>query len=121
VFGDSVTSIAAQAFEYCYSLTSIEIPDSVTSIGNSVFYLCNNLTSVVIGNGVTSLGVATFQSCRKLKSVTVNAETPPTIQSNTFLSVPDDCAFYVPAASVDAYKAATNWSARADYIFPIEE
>lgn len=118
---NSVTKIFENAFQLCYALTNIEIPNSVTSISNNVFLSCTKLASITIGNGITTIGNGAFMNCQKLKSVTIKAETPPTIQSNTFSGVPADCAFYVPAASVEAYKAATNWSARADYIFPIEE
>ena len=49
---DSVTSIAASAFEKCSSLASIEIPCSVTSIGDSAFENCYNLNSIIF-NGTT--------------------------------------------------------------------
>ncbi|MDE7346226.1 MAG: leucine-rich repeat domain-containing protein, partial [Muribaculaceae bacterium] len=35
-----VTLIGHQAFYYCTSLTSVEIPNSVTSIGDYAFYGC---------------------------------------------------------------------------------
>ena len=40
----SVTSIGYRAFEWCSSLTSIEIPNSVTSIGDEAFSDCESLT-----------------------------------------------------------------------------
>ncbi|MBQ4602971.1 MAG: leucine-rich repeat domain-containing protein, partial [Clostridia bacterium] len=68
---ESVMSIGIQAFEDCYSLTSITIPDSVTSIGDSVFYNCTSLTSVTIGDSVTSIGEYAFYDCNSLASVTI--------------------------------------------------
>ena len=49
----SVTSIGYAAFEYCTSLTSIEIPNSVTSIGDLAFCNCTSLTSIVVDSGNT--------------------------------------------------------------------
>ncbi|WP_418757229.1 leucine-rich repeat protein, partial [Gemmiger sp.] len=68
---NSVTSIGADAFSYCRSLTSVTIPDSVTSIGESSFYKCTSLTSVTIPDSVTSIGYKAFGSCESLTSVTI--------------------------------------------------
>ena len=67
----SVTSIGSEAFSYCASLTSIEIPNSVTSIGNYAFYMCERLMSVVIGNSVTSIGMSAFNNCESLTSIEI--------------------------------------------------
>jgi hypothetical protein len=48
--------------------------------------------------------------------LTIHADTPPTIADDTFTALKADCIIYVPAASVDAYKAKQYWSARASYI-----
>ena len=48
--------------------------------------------------------------------MTIHAETPPTIANSTITGLKADCIIYVPAASVDAYKAKQYWSARAAYI-----
>lgn len=117
---DSVTSIERYAFDSC-SLKDIYIPDGVTKISDFTCYYCEQLERVVFGSGVTRIGAQAFYNCKRLKSITVKATTPPAIVNNTFTNVPADCAIYVPAESVDAYKAATNWSKRADYIFAIEE
>ena len=86
VIPESVTSIEANAFYHCYSLTSITIPNSVTSIGDRTFYYCYSLTSI-----------------------TCEAETPPTLGSDAFDGVSKSIPVYVPCGCVEAYKAASGW------------
>lgn len=140
---NSVVTIGSEAFFKCTSLTSVTIPDGVTSIYDRTFIDCSSLASVTIGNSVTSIGKQAFQStaltsidipgsvtsidsnafnaCTSLASVTVRATTPPTLGYYAFQSTHANLVIYVPAASVDAYKAATNWSTYADRIQAISE
>ena len=111
-----ITTIRDYAFSSCTSLASVTIPSSVTSIGVGAFSSCTSLASVTIPSSVTSIGTTAFSGCTGLTSVTSLNTTPPTIKTNTFSDVPADCAIYVPAASVDTYKAASGWSNRAAYI-----
>ena len=106
---NSVTSIGNSAFSVCTGLTSITIPNSVTSIGIDAFYVCTGLTSVTIGNGVTSIGSSAFSGCTGLTSMTVEATNPPYYSSTNNIVSNYNIPLYVPAASVDAYKAADEW------------
>ena len=92
VIGDCVTSIGKAAFSYCQSLTAVTIPDSVTSIGDEAFRVSLDLTSI-----------------------TIEATTPPTLGNRVFDDT-HNCPIYVPCSSVDAYKAANNWSTYASRI-----
>lgn len=112
-----VTSLGSLCFAYCSSLTSIVIPDSVTSLEGECFYACESLTSITIPDSVTSLGDMCFLDCSSLTSITLESITPPTLGYGVFDNTVEK--FYVPSSSVSAYKAATNWSAFADKIFPI--
>jgi hypothetical protein len=138
---DSVTSIAREAFYQCSGLTSVTIGNGVTSIGSSAFSVsglininipsgvtsidgrafqeCGSLTSVTIPDSVTSIGFQAFALCNNLTNVTVNATTPPTLGGNAFNET-NNCPIYVPAASVNAYKAAANWSTYASRIRAIQ-
>lgn len=69
--GVPVTSIGDFAFEFCYFLSSLEIPDSITSIGRGAFYNCMSLTSLKIPSGVTSIRERSFMRCSALSSITV--------------------------------------------------
>ena len=74
-----------------------------------------DMITAIIGNCVTEIGFSAFQSCYSLTSITVNASTPPTLGGYAF-DATRNCPIYVPSASVDAYKAATNWSSYASRI-----
>lgn len=113
-----LVTIGKSAFSDCTSLTGVSIPNSVISIGEEAFRYCSGLTSCTIGSRVTSIGNRAFENCTSLTSVTVNALTPPVLGIYVFYDT-NDCPIYVPAASVDVYKAATNWSTYADRIQPI--
>ena len=118
VIGGCVTSIDGYAFYGCSSLTSVTIGNSVTSIGDDAFLNCSGLTSINIPNSVTSIGILAFYGCSGLTSITVEATTPPTLGGNAFSNT-NNCPIYVPAASVDTYKAASGWSTYENIILPI--
>ncbi len=95
------------------------IPNSLTSIGPTVFARCKNLTSVAIPASVTSIGDNAFSDCENLKTLYTLNPTPPTIGRNygwgAFSGVPQDAAVYIPAGSVDAYRAAEGWNYFSDF------
>ena len=108
--GNNVTKIGDYAFRDCSSLTSVTIPNSVTSIGESVFNNCDSLTSIVIPDSVTEIKSRAFIYCDGLTHVYCKPIIPPTSGSSVFFSTHSNLKIYVPTASVDAYKAASNWS-----------
>ena len=114
---DNVTSIDNAVFRNCTNLTNITISESVTSIGDSAFYACTSLESIIIPDSVTSIKGSAFSNCSSLTSITINATTPPTLRLSAIPS--NVTSIYVPAESVEAYKAA--WTDYADKIYSIEE
>lgn len=113
---DRVTHIGASAFASCYSLTNVMIPDGITSISQYMLSGCSSLTSITIPAEVASIGSSAFNNCSSVSEYHFLPTTPPTIQSSTFNGIPSDCIIYVPAASVEDYKAAANWSELASKI-----
>ena len=104
-------------FQGCTGLTQAPALPATTlanSCYDSMFSGCTGITShdVATLNNSTN----TFSNNTSCASLTIHAETPPTIGNSTITGLKADCVIYVPAASVDAYKAAQNWSARAAYI-----
>ena len=103
-------------------LTEYSIPWGVTSINYGTFHGCTNLTSVVIRKDVTTIEDWAFYYCTSLKSVYCYATTPPSLgvhvfdhaSSGNYEIIP--CNIYVPANSVEAYKAARYWKNHASYI-----
>ena len=114
VIPNSVTNIGDGAFQDCTGLTEVAIPNSVTSIGAWAFAWCESLTSVTRPDSVTSIGQNAFGACTGLTSVTVKATTPPSLGVSAFTQT-NNCPIYVPAASVDAYKAETYSNGWREY------
>ena len=139
--GTSVTNIQNAVFYGCTSLTSVTFPSALTSIGDRAFYGCTALTSVDLSgtslttvkegaffanrnytridlpSTVTSIGKDAFRS-RKYLTLTVRTTTPPSLGNSAIDSTVS--AIYVPAESVETYKAASGWSNFASKIQAIQ-
>lgn len=105
----TITSIGDYAFYDCEGLTSIHIPSNVTNIGKEAFYSCRGLTSITISDSVINIGNRAFALCSHLTSITDGATTPQTIEVDVFNYVDKSIPLYVPAESVEAYRAADGW------------
>ena len=115
--GNSVISIGDNAFQNCSGLTSITIPNSVTRIGLNAFYGCTGLSSIEIPSSVTRIGGFAFHGCTSLETVTIHAESLERYGAYAFDGTAAALKIYVPAGSVDTYKA--GWAAYADKIVAI--
>ena len=98
-------------------ITSIVIPDKVTAMPRNMFAKCNELVSITYGSGITQANYVASAALPKLAEIIFTSATPPTI-STDFLEDQTlaNLQIKVPAAAVDAYKAAENWTAYADRI-----
>lgn len=146
---NDVEGIAAYAFYYCGQLTSVNLPN-VKTIGRMAFSYSGiteykntseagvtlvaqafannaNLQKIDLLNA-KSIGAQQFIRDASLTTVIIrNTMTVPALaysSSSSFYQTPiaDGTGYiYVPASMVEAYKAATNWSAHADQIRAIED
>lgn len=131
----SITYIGNQAFRECSSLISIDLPNSITSIGDACFTDCRSLKEINLPNGIETLGLYFFSGCNNLSSITIpksvtsigddcfgrcssllsvtcewgNLDNISTY-SNAFDGIFTESILYVPAGTVDMYKATEPWS-----------
>ena len=97
---DRITSLRSYAFASCAALTVVNFP-CVTTINMGAFKGCNALTTIILRAPSVCVGYT--------------GRWDPLLPSNDGLYV------YVPAALVESYKVATNWSEYADKIRAIED
>lgn len=141
VLPDNIASIGNYTFYNCRALQKIDIPDSVTSIGDNAFGAnislievninttselttiggyafsdCQALPSILIPEKVTSMGDWAFSNGLQLKDMNLFPTTPPSIGSRTLHNHHASVQYRVPKGSLDSYKNATNWNAKASQI-----
>lgn len=133
---ESLEYLGGGCFLGCRALTSINIPKNLKAIGDKTFS-SSGLTSVELPEGLTTIGQYGFFGC-KLSSVTIpstiesignfafdndninfiicKAVTPPSIEDYTFYSQTyKRASIFVPAESLDRYKAAPGWNKFANF------
>ena len=96
------TQIVQHAFEGCSKLTIADFPTVGISVQNNAFYNCSALSSLILRSS----------EMPSLENINALGRTP--IASGTGY-------IYVPAALVDTYKAATNWSTYANQFRALED
>ena len=120
----NVTSLGSYAFYQCSGLVTAKLP-KLTSVSTQTWYSCTNLKHADCGQ-LGNIPAQTFNACsaltelilRKTGSIcslsNVNGVNNSPIGKGTGY-------VYVPAALIDTYKAATNWSTFADQFRAIED
>lgn len=115
----SVTRISAFAFQGVRGVNDvapvIKLNEGLAVIDQSAFNGAGIAGEIEIPSTVTKIGEYCF-AYTGITTVICKPTTPPALGSDAFSSDTVGFTIKVPAASVAAYKAATNWSSYADYI-----
>lgn len=115
----NVTRISDFAFSDVLGVSNVEpvvkLNEGLSSIGSNAFSYASIAGEIEIPSTVTEIGAYCF-AYTGITTVICKPTTPPALGSGAFSSNTAGFTIKVPAASVAAYKAATNWSSYADYI-----
>ena len=137
---EGVTSIGDYAFYECRALESINLPSTLTSIGESAFAENTSLRYVTLADGFEGLSSSNDSFNNNIyRSIVFPSSytTECNLFNNNFQLVELDysnltaiptattslyctnylCKVYVPANLYDSWKAASEWSEIADYIY----
>lgn len=109
----SLTSADSYMFRYCYKLATIDLP-VITNIVAAMFYDCRILKTLILRSPTmcTLANTSAFTNCNHITGIQHGTYNPNGLK---------DGYIYVPAALVDDYKTATNWSTFAEQIRAIED
>lgn len=114
---EGLKTISGRAFEKCTDLQEVEIPNSVTVLDDYVFSECSSLTKIWVGTGMKAIEDYAFYKCEDLVDFYCYATQPPTADESAFyLAYPEYKTLYVPAESVNTYKATSPWSSFGNII-----
>ena len=108
--GTGLTKIQAYVFNGCESLTDIAIPNGITHINDFALSYCTALPSLLLPASVQFIGEESFSECTGLEQLTCEAVNPPYGQYHVFEGIDPSIPVYVPAQSVEAYRADNYWS-----------
>ena len=118
----NITSLGGAVF-YKSNVTEVSDIGGVTKLFGSqtgAFYNCNLLESVTLPSTMTSIEGGALYYCENLKRIISRASVPPTIENWSFKGANIE-VIYVPDASLEAYKTATNWNNFSSRIKPLSE
>lgn len=80
------------------------------SIGEGAFLGCTALESISLGTKMKSIGTEAFCNCTAMTKLVSKATTPPACDSQALDDINKwSCKLYVPAESMETYKAAPQW------------
>jgi hypothetical protein len=73
IAGLPVTTIGANAFQFCTEITNVTVPEGVVAIGPGAFSFCINVPSVSLPATLTSIGSEAFAYASAMETVSIPA------------------------------------------------
>lgn len=119
VMGANSTLDNTRNFAFSTGLKSAVISDKseARKLTGYCFRNCSALEIVTLSNKISTIGEYAFLGCNSLHELILLNPVPPYIGSDASIyGLPDNCLIKVPAGSVEAYKTASVWSTRSNYI-----
>lgn len=117
-----VQKTGTYAYQSCSKLASVNFP-LAWEISSGSFNYCSALTAVDFPNAST-IGGNALANCSKLERVILRSTKKVQLQSTSaFNNTPIKSGtgyIYVPAALIDSYKTATNWTTYANQFRALE-
>lgn len=109
----NVTALGSYAFYGCSGLVTAKLP-KLSSVSTQAFYSCTKLQHADCGN-LSNLPAQTFNACSALTELILRKTgsicTLSNVNGVNNTPIGKGTGYvYVPAALIDSYKAATNWS-----------
>ena len=118
-----MTSIGEYAFWECSALTTVDFP-VLTNVKDNAFRNCSKLATADFPVA-TRIGGYAFRDCSVLRTLILRSATMALLNGVSALAgtiiQSGSGHIYVPAALVDSYKAATNWSTFAAQFRSLED
>lgn len=112
----TLKTLKSSTFYGCKALKSVNLPEGLETIGNMVFSSCGALTTVSLPSTLTTIGSMAFYGCSGLTEIKSAAAVPPAAGNLAFDDVETSIPVYVPVGTIDAYKAAAQWSDFTNYL-----
>ena len=112
----------AQSIEGTITEITAEDLEGISMISTCAFYNKLNLRKATIPDNIKTISTNVFAYCGNLDSIYL-PEVPPTlVKVTSFDNINSACVFYCKSqASLNAYKAAENWSTlTGTYTFVVE-
>ena len=141
-FPEGITTIPSSCCNGCSRLAQVSLPSTLLTIASYGFQSCISLSHIVIPNGVLSIGQQAFDGCSVLKEIEMYDSITTIHATYTFRNINSGCRiriygttniipflngapaavkFYVDDSMVQAYKTNSAWSARASYIYSLND